>query len=263
MSTPLSMRCTACGREYALTAEYQRQYAGQTTACDCGVDIIIPAEPPPSPVDGRPSTAQPEIIGAWQHQGRVVARKGMKLPRRCFKCNVPIKTQMKSMVLEWTPGQNDGVVSTLGGWARGNLFPVDLIGFVSDAVAATETEAIVIRFGRCPAHESRLNKWWLAGTFGLVAAAILLPLTLQWAHSGWTVGALVGGLILSMVAMIECLKMGPPFRMVYFASNHAWIEGFGKAYVASLPLLDHAGDGDSAATALTGRQTDNGANKEK
>jgi hypothetical protein len=234
MPIETSMQCSACGKVYPLTSEYLAQYAGQTAQCECGGGIVVP-----SPVVSQPARPN-EIVAGWQDGGYVVAQKAMKLPRRCFKCNAVVKTQMTAIVLEWVPGAKNELRSTVLDWVRGSVLPVDVFGFVNNAIASTETESIVIRFGRCPAHRARLNKWWLAGAFALLCLLCLLPLVAGWVTDNVSTILLAGGLMFSMLGMVLALKMGPPFRIVHFQNNRAWITGFCKAYVQSLPLLSEA-----------------------
>jgi hypothetical protein len=229
MSSTTTLRCDACGKEFAPTQEYLSQYAGMTTQCECGAAMVVP----------RPAPGG-ENIGGWKDGKFVVAEKGLKLPRRCLKCGEPVKTQMTAVVLEWLPGAKNELGSTLLGWARGSLFPVDIFGFVGSSIAATETQAIVVRFGWCPAHRARLNKWWLAGGFCLLGIASLLPMALRWVDGAAAMIALMCGLIVSMVGMIVALQLGPPIRIVHFENNRAWIAGFGEPYVNSLPPLSEA-----------------------
>ena len=231
MSSEASMRCDGCGKSFILTEEYLSRYAGQTTQCDCGCEMVVPSK---GTIQARRAF---EIIGCWQDGGSVVAQKAMKLPRRCFKCNAIVKTPMTSIVLEWTPGRKHELGSTVADWVRGNLLPLDIFGFIGSAIANAETESIVIRFGRCHAHRSRLNKRWLAGAFALLVAGCLIPLAAGWVKESVPTILLVGGLMFSMLGTVLALKMSPPFRIVRFEHNRAWIEGFCDAYVQSLPLL--------------------------
>jgi hypothetical protein len=231
MSQGATMRCDRCGKEFPLTAEYLSQHAGQIAQCDCGCEMVVP------PAAAHPPARPAESIAGWCDGGYVVAQKGMKLPRRCFKCNAIVKTQMKSIVREWTPGPKNELGSLFAGWLRGILFPLDLFGFINGAIANAETETIVIRFGRCPAHQNRLNKWWLAGAFAAAAIGCLIPMIARSVHGNAAWIVVFGGFMFSIVGMVIALKMGPPFRIVHFDKKFACIDGFGKAYIQSLAPL--------------------------
>jgi hypothetical protein len=185
----------------------------------------------PSPSSAASASGK---VGAWQDGGLVVIEKGAKLPRRCFKCNAPVTDSMKQIELQWVPGK----VAASG-----------VFGLINNAIADTYGQSVIVRYGRCPAHRTGWTKWRFAGACAAVgvAGAVVFFVGAQ-ANEGAVAipGAMtmVGGLAIAVWAM----TLSPPLKVVKLQKNRAWIKGFSRSYVESLPMLTEAADVDASLT---------------
>jgi hypothetical protein len=220
MAASVTMRCGVCGKEYALTSDYMRQYGGQTTKCECGAAIALPSLAPEQAA---------EQIRAWRDGPMVVVEKGAKLPRRCFKCGDAVTDPMTQVVLEWTPGK---------------VAPQGIFGLINNAIADTYGQSIIVRYGRCPKHRTHFKKRWVAAAFA--ALALVCVGAMIWNPS--PVVPAVAGIILIVSGVGAGIAMAwkPPLEVRAFQKKRAWVKGFCDAYVKALPIYTAAIDVEAA-----------------
>src|SRR5258706_1297553 len=202
MAGPTTMRCGVGGKEYPLTADYIAQYGGQSTQCDCGAAIVVPG------VSATPGPgAKP--VRAWRDGEFVVVERGAKLPRRCFKCGEPVTNPMKQIVLDFSPGK---------------MMPRGVFGMIHNAIADTYGHSIVVRYGRCPAHRTWLNKHIFLATFAVLAAISLFVAI--WNPSPEVTIIAAFFLMLAAAGAVIAFRWGSPLSVVQFEKNRAWVKGF-------------------------------------
>jgi hypothetical protein len=138
------------------------------------------------------------------------------------------------------------VVDKLPGALRGGRH-----GVVGRAIEDLTAQHLVVRFGCCEQHKSRVNFKVLScvliglGVAGIPLIAFVLPDKIS-----DLVGLAV--VVALMIAGSICLSWPGSVRIEYFESGHAWLSGFGDGYRDALPSLEAAREQyvDGAASAL-------------
>lgn len=167
------------------------------------------------PVSGARPPSDP-AVGPWQHQGRIVARRGNLWPRRCAKCNAPVsEADPVRIEVEWLPlwvyllllpAALLYVILRLSmrrrGWVRVFLCPTHRWVRIAERMA-TPICAAAVFVGGMALTGTTDHPIWMVLCLGALIAVFVLPLGTVWAHA------------------IEGVRLD--------------LRGGGKAFVASLP----------------------------
>jgi hypothetical protein len=173
-------------------------------------------------------TQQHTINGVWRDGPLLVTAPGARLPCRCFLCNAPVTGKTRRATLKLSQ----------------QYFGLGQVGrALADLHAATAT----VLYGTCPRHTPRVS---LRAVGWSLIAASPLPLILTFSLTSNAIAGLISlGVTLGLLLTGLMLRgWPPPFELVRWEANRAWVTGFSDAYLEPLPTWQSEQSG--AATAL-------------
>jgi hypothetical protein len=244
MSDVAQISCTACGKRSDLTPDYLAQYAGQTTTCECGAALPIPAAPGPAgavaPVPlwyPAPPLADGLPTGVFRDGDHLVARIGVRLPRRCASCGQPLNHELRPVRIDIDRPDESGI--RLGG----------AVGILD---RASRSEPMVIRYGYCREHAPWISHHTArtAQRVGLLACVLLVFASAAMASDD----APTPGLIVLVTALLVGFTAfalpawAARVKGVCVDRGHAWLTGFGPGYLVLFPPYQEVVEKELART---------------
>lgn len=239
------LACKTCGQEFELTPEYLAEYGGQTTACQCGSELQIPAaqaQPPAALAYASPAKASAKIPNnAWRDGRFLLMARGVRLPNRCAHCGVPVDRKFRTRTLL----QASNAALSLEGLL--------LRKFMSDGVQ--------VRFGYCREH----MPWRMSegARITLITCALAVPglmggaalVEKHYFYLFWTL------LILAMVTMVSAIWiffLEKPIKIENLDLKLVQLSGFGDGYLQHFEPVEQARDRASSKAASRLNAMDDG-----